>query len=163
MGDNDIIRTLYTIPDNQPFPCGKFIYPWQNVGYISEDPIPLHMENFKVKTKDGVEINISLDIVSGVSEKDVTLSLYRASAYLIDLTPEEIQQRALESIKGGLTDNIKDFTYQEVSGNVIDFNYYVTQIITWYLKYLGLIVRKAPLVHISSSDGTIDIPLKDLK
>ncbi|KAG2379231.1 hypothetical protein C9374_007370 [Naegleria lovaniensis] len=162
-GDNDIIRTLYTIPDNKPFPVGKFIYPWQHVGYVTEEKVNLKLEDFKVFSKDGKEIQITLDLIVGVSEKDVTLSLYRASAYLIDLTAEQIKERALESVQGGLINNIKDYTYSDIAGNIVDFNYYITQIVTWYLKYLGLIVHKASLVHIKTPDGDIDIPITHLK
>ncbi|KAL9642880.1 hypothetical protein ABK040_010576 [Willaertia magna] len=161
-GDNDIIRTLYTIPDNLPFPVGKFIYPWQSVGYITEENIPLKKE-FKIYSKDGTELTIELDLIIGISEKDVTLSLYRASSQILDLNVEEIKERAIESLNIGLESNIKDFTYNEIEMHLVDFNYYVTQVITWYLKYLGLVVRKAPLVRISSKDGRIDIPLRDLK
>jgi uncharacterized membrane protein YqiK len=138
------------------------VYPFfEQYGFVEECDIPLKLNDFKVITQDEKELNISFDLIVGTGDSYPEVEY--AASRLLNLDQKQIEEKAMELLQYGLTENVKQCNLSDIEEHKKQFNVYLEQQIGWYLKYVGLYVRKAPLLAYRTDDDSVNVTLTSLR
>ncbi|KAL0477459.1 yuaG [Acrasis kona] len=156
MSDYGALNRAYTVDE------GCYVIPFlEATGIINESDIPFN-KTVRVQTLDGTNMDITMKMVIGVGYTPGEVAY--ATSRIMNASVEEMHRRADELLEYGLKINMKDHNVEDIAKYKAEFEIYLQQLISWYLKYTGLFVRKSSLLSYQTVGvDLIDVKLKDLK